>query len=302
MSSAAASNSASARPSPAAGLTSVVIVAADSGSGLAECVARALASTAPVEVVVVDNASIDRSIDAVASRFAGDMRVRVLRNAHNLGFGSGCNRGAVVAGGDVLLFLNPDCELAPDVIRDLRAKITPSNGLLGVAIVDERRNPEPASRRRDPTLRRALMTLTGLARFEARWPALAGVALPRLPAPPDVESVDAVSGALMLVPRPVFDAIGGFDEGYFLHAEDLDLCRRVRDAGFQALGIAGTYGQSALSCAGVQWTVTSLHTDSVFHVMDASPVRGAWRPRAAPLAEPTQRFPQRWRQFQSLAE
>lgn len=184
-----------------------------------------------VEVIVVDNASTDRSVDAVAARFAGEARLRVVRNARNLGFGSGCNRGAAVATGDALLFLNPDCEIAANVVRDLCAKITPSIGLLGVAIVDSLGTPEPASRRRDPTLRHSLMTLTGLSRFEDSAPAFAGVTL-RQPAPAEIEPVDAVSGALMLVPRAVFDRVGGFDESYFLHAEDLDLCRRVRDAGY----------------------------------------------------------------------
>jgi hypothetical protein len=55
----------------------------------------------------------------------------------------------------------------------------------------------------------------------------------------DLETVDAVSGACMLLPRAVFEKIGGFDEGYFLHAEDLDLCRRARAAGFRVAVAAG---------------------------------------------------------------
>jgi len=213
-----------------AGLTSVVIVAADSGSALADCVAGVLASRAAVEVIVVDNASTDTAVDVVVSRYAGDSRLHIVRNARNLGFGSGCNRGAALAAGDALLFLNPDCAITPAVVGDLRARFAPATGLLGVAIVDAHGAPEPASRRCDPTLRRSLMTLTGLSRFERRVPAFAGVALPAPAA--EIESVDAVSGALMLLPRAVFDQLGGFDEGYFLHAEDLDLCRRVRDAGY----------------------------------------------------------------------
>jgi GT2 family glycosyltransferase len=218
-------------PARQSGLTSVVIVAADSGPALVECVAGVLAGSAPVEVMVVDNASRDQSVDAVASRHSGDARVRIVRNAHNLGFGSGCNRGAAVAAGDALLFLNPDCEIAADVVLRLRAQLNSDIGVLGVGIVNPDGTPEPASRRRDPTLRRSLMTLTGLARFEALSPLFAGVTLP--PPGHGLEPVDAVSGALMLVPRAVFDQIGGFDEGYFLHAEDFDLCRRVRDSGFR---------------------------------------------------------------------
>ena len=225
------------RPGPAAqdGLTSVVIVCADSGAGPAESVGQVLASTAPTQVIVVDNASADGCVDAVAARWATEARVRIVRNARNLGFGAGCNRGAALAAGDALLFLNPDCALASDTLQRLRAASDSAVGLLGVEIVDATGIPEPASRRRDPLLRRALMTLTGLARFERRWSALAGVDLPREPSRPPVEDVDAVSGALMYLPRAVFERIGGFDETYFLHAEDLDLCRRVRDAGLRVV-------------------------------------------------------------------
>ena len=118
-------------------------------------------------------------------------------------------------------------------------------GLLGTNIIDLHGKIEPASRRRDPTLRRALMSLSGLAHFEPHWPELAGVNMLRHTRPPGVDSalagampveeVEAVSGAFMLIRRAVFDRIGAFDEGYFLHCEDLDLCRRVRDLGFRVV-------------------------------------------------------------------
>jgi len=228
-------------PGPAVqdGLTSVIIVAADSGAGPAECVARVLDSAASAEVIIVDNASADGCVDAVESRWARDARVRIVRNGRNLGFGTGCNRGAAIATGDALLFLNPDCAVAPDTLARLRAAAEPATGMLGVDIVDAEGLSEPASRRRDPLLRRAIMALSGLARFERRWPALAGVVLPPASNRPPVEDVDAVSGALMYVPRAVFERIGGFDESYFLHAEDLDLCRRVRDAGLRVTCVNG---------------------------------------------------------------
>ena len=215
------------------GLTSVVIVAADSGPGLVDCVARVLHSNAAVDAILVDNASSDGSVDAVAQRWGDDSRVRILRNSENLGFGAGCNRGAALARGNALLFLNPDCELEPDTIARARAAMEPGIGLLGVLIIDDDGHGEPAARRRDPILRRALMSMSGLARLQSRWPGLAGVEIRPSGNAPGLELVDAVSGALMLLPRAVFDRLGGFDEGYFLHAEDLDLCRRVRDSGMR---------------------------------------------------------------------
>jgi GT2 family glycosyltransferase len=205
----------------AQGLTSVVIVAADSGDDLGACIDCVLAGTTPVEVIVSDNASRDGSIDAIAARWRDDARVRLLRNGANLGFGAGCNRGAAQATGDVLLFLNPDCFIEPDTIARWRGFLAPDIGLLGAAIIGIDRKPEPASRRRAPLLRRAVTGLLGLGGVNVAQDAA------------DVQPVDVVSGAAMLLPRTAFDAVGGFDEGYFLHCEDMDLCRRVRDAGLR---------------------------------------------------------------------
>jgi N-acetylglucosaminyl-diphospho-decaprenol L-rhamnosyltransferase len=218
-----------------AGLTSIIVVAADSGKDLDTCIERALASVTPVELIVSDNASMDGSVDAVTARWAGDTRVCIVHNGRNLGFGTGCNRGAVLARGDMLMFLNPDCRLEADTMARLRAYADAGAGVIGANIVGVDGGSEPASRRRDPLLRRALMSLTGLARFESRWPALAGANLPDCSDLPALEDVDAVSGALMLLPRAVFSRVGGFDENYFLHCEDLDLCRRVRDAGLRVV-------------------------------------------------------------------
>jgi GT2 family glycosyltransferase len=212
-------------------LTSVVIVAADSGMALGLCVEHVLANRTDLEVIVVDNASRDGALAALEALRGSDARLRIVRNAENVGFGAACNRGAAIANGDALLFLNPDCEIDADVIERLRAAIDRRVGLLGVRIVDADGADEPASRRRDPTLRRALFTMSGLARLERQWPSFAGVNLP-LPPRQGVEPVEAVSGALMFMPRAVFEMIGGFDEAYFVHAEDFDLCRRVRDAGY----------------------------------------------------------------------
>ncbi len=215
-----------------AGLTSVVITAADSGEDLATCVALVAASSAPVEIIVSDNASSDGSVDAVASRWKNDERVRIRSNGSNLGFGAACNRAAAIARGDVLLILNPDCRIERDTISALRDVLASDAtiGVVGATIVDERGRYEPASRRRDPLLRRALMTMSGLSRFEAKSSSFAGANVATASAS-SLEVVDAVSGALMMFPTPLFRTIGGFDEGYFLHCEDLDLCRRVRDGG-----------------------------------------------------------------------
>ena len=107
-------------PAPAVdGLTSVVVVTADSGDGVGECVERILRSTAPVEAIVVDNASRDGSIERLTKRVGQDPRVRILYNEKNLGFGAACNRGAAAAHGDAVMLLNPDCLIEVDTTQKI---------------------------------------------------------------------------------------------------------------------------------------------------------------------------------------
>jgi GT2 family glycosyltransferase len=215
-------------------LTSVIIVAADSGAALRECVARTLASNVQVELILVDNASRDGVPQALARAYEHDERVHVVYNHANLGFGPAVNVGARQARGDALLVLNPDCMLEPDTMsRMLEVQDAhPDAGVIGAVVCGADGTPDPASRRRDPLLQRSLNEMTGRARRDAARHE--GVDVPG-PMPDAVVETENVSGALMLLPRTVFGQLRGFDEGYFLHCEDLDLCRRARDAGYKVL-------------------------------------------------------------------
>jgi N-acetylglucosaminyl-diphospho-decaprenol L-rhamnosyltransferase len=215
---------------------SVLIVTADSGEAVRECVARALTSSVAVEIILVDNASHDHVPQAIAREYADDARVRVVCNGANLGFGPAVNRGVKLANADMLLILNPDCMLERDTIASLLEVLRayPAAGVIGAVVCHENGQPDRASRRRDPFLRRSLNQLTGRARRHAENARFEGVDVPG-PMPDHVVETENISGALMLIPRKVFEQLGGFDEGYFLHCEDLDLCRRARDAGFKVL-------------------------------------------------------------------
>lgn len=223
-------------PQAADARVSVLMVLADSGADALDAARRALAAPQCSELIVLDNASRDGIAQRLAREHAGDARVRVLQLGANLGFGAAMNRGAAVARGEWLLLLNPDCLLAADTLARLLAAAQ-DGALVGAIVCDTQGWPDAAAWRRAPTLRRVLCMMSGLARFESRWPALAGVnrrdALPDATVP-----VEALSGALLLLPRAVFARIGGFDERYFLHFEDLDLCARVR-AGGTPLRLAG---------------------------------------------------------------
>ncbi|MBN8712932.1 MAG: glycosyltransferase family 2 protein [Xanthomonadales bacterium] len=215
--------------SPAASrLLSVIVVAADSGPALRECIRNVLDWPLRLELLVLDNASNDGVPQAAARAWAHDPRLQVIYNRENLGFGTAVNRGAAQSSGDVLLVLNPDCMLAaPGATRLLEVLDSDTDiGLVGAVTCNAQGKPDPASWRRDPLFRRAVASMLGLAR--------AGVNITR-PLPDHPVDAEAVSGALMLLPRRVFERVGGFDPGYFLHCEDLDLCRRVRDTGLRVV-------------------------------------------------------------------
>ncbi len=220
-------------------LVSVIIVAADSGPPLRECVARALASSVPVELILVDNASRDGVPQALARAHEHDERLRVIYNHANLGFGPAVNIGARQAYGDALLVLNPDCLLEKDTLARMLDVLHahPDAGVVGAVVCGADGTPDPASRRGDPLLRRSLNTMTGRAKREAGDARHEGVDVPG-PIPQEPIEAENVSGALLLLPRTLFEHLHGFDEGYFLHCEDLDLCRRVRNAG-HAVWLAG---------------------------------------------------------------
>ncbi len=206
----------------------IVIVACNSGSLLEDCVARALLAEGDTSVIMFDNSSGDGWPQRVANRFSGDHRFGLEVSTRNLGFGTACNRGAARGSAPWLLFLNPDCLVEQGTLRALLAIVTerPDIGLLGADVRDALGREEPAARRVTPTPMRLLrdqLPSLGLSG--------AGVHLPRTV--DAVQYVDACSGALMLLPRTLFERIGRFDESFFLHGEDLDLCARVHAAGLR---------------------------------------------------------------------
>ncbi len=206
----------------------VVVVCHDSAATLADCVARIAAARGVSRLVLVDNASSDgapaRALDAARAVLPTELH----RNPDNPGFGIACNQGARAAGAvDWLCFLNPDCLVEPDSFARLLAVAAGDSdlALLGADVVDAEGAPEPAARRNDPDLRRILASMGLGSRADP------AARLHRARSAAALQTVDAPSGALLLVRRTAFEAIGGFDPGYRLHAEDLDLARRLRAGG-----------------------------------------------------------------------
>jgi len=206
----------------------VIVVSADSGPALRECVRSVLASTLSLELILVDNASNDGMPPAIERAYEHDPRLKVIYNHRNLGFGPAVNLAAKQAHGHALLILNPDCMLRDDDLGRLLAVLAghPKAGLVGAVVCHADGRADPASWRRDPLLQRSLNSLLGRSGEKVNV---------EQEIPAEVVEAEAVSGAVMLLPRAMFQRLGGFDEDYFLHCEDLDLCRRVRDLGYKVL-------------------------------------------------------------------
>jgi N-acetylglucosaminyl-diphospho-decaprenol L-rhamnosyltransferase len=210
----------------------VVIVNYNTGDWLARCLAslaRARDGLA-VDVVVIDNASVDGSADIVD----GSPSVRLIQNPENRYLSPAWNQGAAATDAPYLLFLNPDTEWFAGTLGDLLrvAHADPSAGIVGPML----RDPDGsvyASGRRFPGLLDGLgHAFVSLVRTDNRFTRRYRMdewdrTTPRV--------VDWVSGACMLMPRAAFDAVGGFDERFPLYAEELDIATRLRDAGWHVL-------------------------------------------------------------------
>jgi GT2 family glycosyltransferase len=199
----------------------VVVVAHESASTLDECLLRLRNSEAVAQVRIIDNGSRDGTLQIMQRHAAADARVRFVANPDNPGFAVACNQGAADTDRAWLAFVNPDCLVEPDSLRRLReaAEDLGSAAVIGADQVDEAGLRDAASRRRDPDFVAML-----------RQPSRAQLGVP-MEAAEAMQVVDAISGALMVLPRGLFDRLQGFDEAYRLHAEDLDLCRRARALG-----------------------------------------------------------------------
>lgn len=218
-------------------LVDVVVVAHRSRDVLRDCV-EPLAAWPRARVVAVDTDSGDGALETIA-----DLEVEAVQAPRNGGFGYGCNLGARLGTAPYLCFLNPDVLIAPDDLALLVGSLEadPSVAVAGPRLEDERGRLQ-LSRRRFPRLRSTIASALFLQRL-----------VPRSTWADEVERdpgayrhagpVDWVTGACLLVRRDAFEAIGGFDEGYFLYSEEIDLSRRLLHRGL------GTLYEPAARCA-----------------------------------------------------
>lgn len=220
------------------GRVSVVMVTWRTGPHLREAVRAVLAAPDVDEFILVNHDNppeVEAELRAMAD---ANERMTFIASGGNLGFSKGCNLGADQASGDFIFFLNPDAVLAPGVASRLveTGETARRPWIVGARVLDKNGREQRGARRGLLTPWTALVGFLGLHRLEPVFGrAFHDIHRERDPVPPGPIRIDVTSGAALMMRRDDFNALGRFDERYFLHVEDIDLCRRVLEAGGEVL-------------------------------------------------------------------
>lgn len=180
------------------------------------------------EVIVLDNDSRDGTVEMVRAKYPQ----AILIENENVGFAKANNKGMAMAKGEYLLLLNPDTKLASDnleVMMDFM-KSHPQVGIATSKLIKGNGELDWACRRMEPNPKTSFYRLTGLQYI---FPKKFGNYNVMDKSIDEETEIDACCGAYMMIPRKAYEAVGGFDESFFMYGEDLDLCRRYREAGFK---------------------------------------------------------------------
>jgi N-acetylglucosaminyl-diphospho-decaprenol L-rhamnosyltransferase len=210
---------------------SVVVVNTNAGEDVRTCIGSVHESAGEVafNVVISDNGSTDGSVEAIESAYPDTL---VIRNGRNLGFPAAANRGMAATGSEFVLLINPDADVSAGTLEGFLkvARDHPRAGAIGALT----RNVDGSIY---PSARRIPSPWLGLGHtiLSPFWPANPWTRRYRM-AEWDRRTereVDWVSGSSVLLRRAALDEVGMFDEAYFMYVEDMDLCTRMRKAGWE---------------------------------------------------------------------
>ncbi len=216
-------------PSDRGAGVAVVIVNYESGPSLTSCV-EGWRGEGPGQLVVVDNGSTDGSVEGLRLRFPD---VEVLVTGRNLGYGAAANRGVAATSAPTVLVCNPDLEVRPGALGGLARALADDSGtaLVGPLIRTPAGERYPSARQFPSMVDAAGHAVLGIFSPDNRF--TRSYQRTELEDTGPTLTVDWVSGACFLVRRTAFEQVGGFDEAYFMYAEDVDLCWRLGRSGWR---------------------------------------------------------------------
>ncbi len=191
-----------------------------------------------VEIIVVDNNSVDGSVAMLRDRFED---VKIIENKVNVGFSKANNQGIAIAKGRNLLILNPDTVLSENALTEPCNFLDNNSdvGALGVKMIDGSGNFLPESKRGLPTPKVAFYKMLGLSKLFPNSKEFGKYHLSYLDKD-ETNEVEILSGAFMFIKKEVIDKVGGFDETFFMYGEDIDLSYRILKAGYKNYYLANT--------------------------------------------------------------
>lgn len=209
---------------------SAVMVSYRTGPVLFDSIRSVLMDPDIHELVLVNHDNPTNVTVRLDTMSVSEPRLHVIHTGANLGFGRGCNIGARAASGDHILLLNPDTLIARGAARLLASTLEglPPVSIVGARILNTDGTEQRGGRRGGLTMMSALLSFSGLARI---LPGVRDFHRENEPLPAGPVETPSVSGAAMLMSRETFRTLDGFDERYFLHVEDIDICERARRAG-----------------------------------------------------------------------
>jgi N-acetylglucosaminyl-diphospho-decaprenol L-rhamnosyltransferase len=183
------------------------------------------------EVFIVDNASSDGSREFLLPLFPA---FHFIQNSENRGFAKANNQALVQCSGEFILFLNPDTLLAEDSLDICLSffRSTPTAGALGLHMIDGGGTFLKESKRGFPSPTSSFYKMSGLSRLFPRSKIFSAYYMGHLDEG-SPHAVDVLSGAFMMVRKSVLDKTSGFDEQFFMYAEDIDLSWRIRQSGYR---------------------------------------------------------------------
>lgn len=208
---------------------SIVLVSFNAKLLVLRCIKSITTYAAGCNLHISDNDSRDGSKEAIRQLCHYNPLITLHSNNKNLGFSTANNVPLTSIDSELILFLNPDTKLEKNTIPQLISFMDshPDVGMCGPVILNEDGTEQRGCRRSEPTPLAALKTLIGKRENGINQ---VGTTLPE-----EAIEVDAISGAFMMVRKEALDEVGPMDEGYFLHCEDLDWCKRFWLKGWKVM-------------------------------------------------------------------